>query len=360
MTNREKIFFVFFLPLFALKLLDIVSGNVILTAASGISLLFAIGSMLRDSFRVDYAKLMVGLLLFTALLVFTSGKTGVFFSTIFLILLKDINPNRKIYKYSFWFGLFFLLVACYLDRNGGEVERFINGEWTTMVKRSNLLFVSFTAVVSLFLLLKRNVLTNKHIILLFVVNYLMFIYVGSRTGFLSVLVLLLLLLVFHNTKCQRNRIVYWGCLLSPFISFVFSIVTGILYGKSPIIDYLDMSFQGRIYQEFMYYNRYPITLLGQHLYEGSKVDFWNLDCAYWDILLNLGLIYTCLWLYISTKVIKFFYNKGKMIEVSILVMYSIYGISETFLPNCFLNMSFFLYAEWLYSKYGSYRKVLIC
>ena len=94
MTNREYVFFVFFLPLFALKLLDIVSGNLILTVAAGVSFIFVLGEMLRDRFQVDFAKNIFSLLLFTALLVFTSGKTGVFFSSIFLVALKGINLNE--------------------------------------------------------------------------------------------------------------------------------------------------------------------------------------------------------------------------------------------------------------------------
>mgnify|MGYP000010206801 FL=1 len=357
MTNREYIFFVFFLPLFALKLLNITSGNLILTVTAGVSFIFVLGEMLRDRFQVDFAKMIFSLLLFTALLVFTSGKTGVFFSSVFLVALKGINPNRHIYKYSFTFGCLILLLACYLGRNGDVVERFVAGEWTSMTKRSNLLYVSFAAVLSLYLLKNRQIISYKHIIGLFVVNYAMFLFVGSRTGCICILLLLLLLICFKTSYGKKNRIIYLCCVCAPFFSFLFSIITGVLYGKYPIIDYLDISFQGRIYQEYMYFNRYPITLLGQPLYEGDKVDFWNLDCAYWDMLLNLGLIFTCIWLYISTKAICFFYKRRQYIEVSILVMYSVYGISETFLPNCFLNMSFFLYAEWLYYKYGKCRNL---
>ena len=31
-----------------------------------------------------------------------------------------------------------------------------------------------------------------------------------------------------------------------------------------------------------------------------------------------------------------------------MIMYAVYGISETFLPNGFLNTSMFLYAEYFY------------
>ena len=38
-----------------------------------------------------------------------------------------------------------------------------------------------------------------------------------------------------------------------------------------------------------------------------------------------------------------------MVEVSIVVVYAFYGGSETLLPNCFMNISLFLYGEYIYS-----------
>ena len=54
----------------------------------------------------------------------------------------------------------------------------------------------------------------------------------------------------------------------------------------------------------------------------------------------------------DTALIKYMYNNNRMVEVAILVMYAIYGISETFLLNCFLNMSLFLYGEYLYIQFN--------
>ena len=50
-------------------------------------------------------------------------------------------------------------------------------------------------------------------------------------------------------------------------------------------------------------------------------------------------------------VIKSMYEQKRMIVVSILLMYAVYGITETFLPNCFLNMSFFIYGQYIDSYF---------
>ncbi|WP_415940580.1 hypothetical protein [Phocaeicola coprocola] len=111
-----------------------------------------------------------------------------------------------------------------------------------------------------------------------------------------------------------------------------------------------MALQGRIYQNNAYLERYDITLLGQPIYENTSADnYWVLDCAHLDMLICSGLLFTILWTILNICTIRFFYKRNDMVEVSVLMMYALYGITETFLPNCFLNMSFFLFARYLYS-----------
>lgn len=61
-------------------------------------------------------------------------------------------------------------------------------------------------------------------------------------------------------------------------------------------------------------------------------------------------LFFVLWVFVNKAVIKYMYDNNRMIEVAILIMYSVYGICETFLPNCFLNISWFLYGEYLYAR----------
>lgn len=348
-STKELAFLVYFLPLFALKMLDITADNNLLKiTAGGCFMSFAMYTFYMK-FDGRLLKLFFLLLIYTVVLIFTCGKQGAFFSVVMLLAMKDINMDHKNYKICFWVGIVFFIVACYLNKNGTETVRFMNGEWVDMNKRSNILYVAFTALVSLYLLMYRNRLNNKRILGIAIVNYLIYLYVGSRTGIISIMFLVILILLFRNQWFKNLKIIKYGCVLSPLICMVFSIVTGLKYEEYSFLKILDMMLQGRIVQNNAYLERYDIKLLGQHIYEGAENgDFWNLDCAYLDMLICEGLIFAILWIVVSIALIKYMYDNNRMVEVAILVMYAIYGISETFLLNCFLNMSLFLYGEYLY------------
>ncbi len=103
-----------------------------------------------------------------------------------LLAMKDINMDNKIIRSVSGSEPFFFIVACYLNKDGAEAVRFMNGEWVNMNKRSNILYVAFTALVSLYLLIYRDKLNNMRILGVAIVNYLIYMYVGSRTGVVSI------------------------------------------------------------------------------------------------------------------------------------------------------------------------------
>lgn len=348
-SKKEWAFLLYFLPLFAIKLLDITSASILLKLVGVICVLLFALNISQNQYKIQYFRLFVLLILYSAVLVFTSGKQGVFFSMLMLFSMYGINMNKHIYKVCFSVGVLFLVGACINAGNGSEVTRFMNGEWVTMVKRSNLLYVSYTAVLCLYLFMQQEQLTKLEFIAIVVISYCMYLYVGSRTGLGAIALLLVLIVLLKKTKCHKLGIIKYGCILSPLICMVFCVYSGLKYGKNPIWEVLNMMLQGRIEQNNAYLERYDIRLFGQHIYESTDVnDFWILDCAYLDMLICSGLLFALLWIVFNGLVIKYMYERKRMIAVSVLVMYAVYGISETFLPNCFLNMSFFIYGQYIY------------
>lgn len=157
LSINEIGFLAFFLPLLAIKLLNITAESRLLMMAGAICFVFFILFVAQKRrYSKNFARLFALLLVYSVILVFTCEKQGFLFSVAMLILMKDVDMNRNVYKISFIVGLIFLFIACYLSRHGGEVIRFINGEWRTIMKRSNILYVSFTAVTCLYLLIKKK------------------------------------------------------------------------------------------------------------------------------------------------------------------------------------------------------------
>lgn len=347
---NEFRFYIFYIPIFFLKLLNITPSNKWFVLISILCFLFVIFSFYKEKMEKRKVIILTVLAFYSGLLVLTCGKKGPFFAAIIILALYGIENKRNIYKVLFWIGIIAVLVSCYLERNGAYGMRYINGEWASIYKRSNILYISFIAVICLYLFLqKNNSIRIRQIVILGIIGFAMFKYSGSRTGAVIMTLLLFLLFSFRFRLVQNNKIVKHLCILSPLLMLIVSCILVVGYGKHPIFTIVDNLIQGRLRLGCIYFDRYDISILGQHLYQSSSTtDFLNLDCAYYYMLLGYGLIYTILWIVSSCKLIKYLYMQKRYTEVSIMVMYSVYGLSETFLPNGFLNMSIFLYAEYLY------------
>lgn len=338
-----------------MKLLNVSGSNVVFVGFSVFSFVLLALNIRDEKYSTKSFHALIALLFFTALLVVTCGKTGLFFSALMIVAMKDVN-TEKIYKVLLLIGIIAFIIACFMSK-GGEATRYINGEWASLTKYSNLLFVSYAAVVALYLLTKRNVIRLKHVIGIAIASYAMFLYGGSRTGFLSLTVLVVFLFILRMRLVRNNNLVYWGCILAPTICMLFCLFTAWGYGKYEFLDTLDMMQQGRVSLNSYYFTHYDLTLFGQHLIEqttNSNKEFLNLDSAYVDMIMGEGLVFSVFWCIVSGAVIRWFYRRKCFVEVAIMMMYTAYGIAETFLPNCFLNMSLFLYGEYFYN--GLYPK----
>lgn len=347
---KELGFLLFFLPIFFFKMINKVASDRILVFVSLICLFVFAFFLLYKKIPQKSLFCIVVLAVYTFVLVMTSGKQGAFLSVVTIIALNNINNKKNIYKICFVVGIVALIVFMYTERVGYETIRYMNGEWITMVKRSNILYIAFMAVVSLFLLQRRK-LKWIEIAVISLLGYVMYLYTGSRTGLLSFAVFVFMSTLTKIKFVYRLKLFKWACIMSPAICFIFSVITSYFYGKVPILNILDAYMQGRLTQGQKYINTYNLKLLGQRIFESTDPsNFWNLDCAYLDMLICYGVGFAFLWIVSSILVTKWLYASERYAEMALMVTYAIYGISETFLPNCFLNVSLFLYAEWIYTK----------
>lgn len=345
---NELRFFLFFIPIFVLKLINITASDKSLIIVSLICFLTFTVQMYREKFEKKEFFLFMVIMTFCAILVLTCGKQGAFFSIITIIALKDIDCRKRIYIVCSIVAVLGTLVSMYIERNGASGLRYINGEWREIFKRSNILYISFMTIIGLYVLQKRKINKIEWIVIT-LLGYRMYKYTGSRTGLLVLLVFTVSNLILSNKLLARSKFIRLGCVLSPLICMLFSVTTNYLYGQYQILDVLNWSMQGRLALGKAYLERYQLKLLGQKIFESVEVDnFWNLDCAYLDMLLCYGVLFAILWVVVSSYVICWLYEQKRFAEVALVMMYAVYGISETFLPNCFLNVSLFLYAEYIY------------
>ncbi|MFM2482028.1 hypothetical protein [Celerinatantimonas sp. YJH-8] len=354
---REDLkFLIYFLPLFILKIMNITADSKILMVMGVISVIVFCDNISNKKYSRNYFYIFSVLLFYSLVLVITNGKYAVFFSIMTLVAMKDLIEIKNVYKICFYIGSLFLIIALLRSGSGQETTRYIDGEWQSILKRNNILYVAYTAIICLYILFKRDGLKIRNIFALIILSYLAYKYIGSRTGFVSLLFFLIFILLFKIKAIKNILIIKYSCILSPLILMLVSLFTGLYYEKYRLLFFVDALFQGRIAQNNAYLNRYDIKLLGQHIYENmSSSNYWVLDSAYIDMLIQVGVISSILWIIFNIIVIKYMYDKNRMVEVGILLMYTVYGFNETFLPNCFLNMSFFIFGEFIHEKTMSYK-----
>lgn len=348
MYRRDILFLLFYCPLFFLKLLNITVEDAFLIITAIFCSFFLMIIMITKKYSRREILTYIVLCVVFSLITVCSGKEGALFSLLMILALIGSN-QKKYYKFLMIIAVFGTLCSAFmLVSSGGFVGRYINGDWKTVFKRSNILYISFFTCIGIFTLIKKNTIKLWHLIVISIAGYGMYKYSGSRTGLVILIIYVLLVLFLRFKTIRKNRVVKWILIVSPAFCFILSYIVGALYGNNSYIQLADAYMQGRIRQNNIFIDTYTPRLFGQRIFESLDArNFLNLDNAYMDMFLCYGVLFSAIWLIITTLVVIDLYKQDRYAEVVLIVAYSVYGLSETFLPNCFLNMSIFLYAEYM-------------
>jgi len=347
--RKELLFLLFFLPIYFLKMLNITAESRMLKLVSVIAFSFVLILMFFRKYQVKELLGWIGIGLLLSTITICSGKAGALFTFVMFFAIKGLD-YQKLYQYCLPIGIAGVLLSMYLEFDGSYNMRFINGTWQMIFKRSNILFISFTSVIGLYILTVRNKFRLRNLLAISLLSYVMYKYSGSRTGLVVMCIFVLCLLILRIKKIRRLKITELILCATPLLCFGASIYMGKFYGQKGYLTYINSMIQGRLALSNTFLNSYEPKLFGQKLAESMEADsFMVLDCAYVDMFLAYGIIFSMVWLILTMKVIQYLYQRDRYVEIALMVMYAFYGITETFLPNCFLNTSLFLYAEYLYA-----------
>ena len=315
MVKKHDFFFLlYFLPLFFVKLLTFdASSNILKIVAVVCFLLFALQMVVEKKYQQK--ELMIWTLFgsFFALLVLTCGKEGALFSLIAIISMRKTRIRRD-QSILFYTGIIGVLLCLYMTRDTREAIRYVGGAWVSMTKRSNIAFISFFAVINMYLMAFRK--NSIRIIgIVGILSFLVYRYTGCRTGIGCAAILLLLLFFYRYRWFQKSRIVKLLACATPTICFAISIAMVILYNRGNRIGILlNGVLQGRLRQGSLFMATYSPKLFGQKLAENfSASNFFVLDSAYLDMYLCYGIVFSLLWIGLTTYVIFWAYEKKNYI-----------------------------------------------
>ena len=168
-----------------------------------------------------------------------------------------------------------------------------------------------------------------------ILNFAIYSFSGSRTGFIiTLLIVFLSLIVKIKSKILRKFIIW-----IPFIIYVtliiFSFITGFLYGKVEFIDKLNVLLNGRIKYSNYYLETYGLSFFGSNIQNDHNA---LLDNGYVYMYIQLGiigLIYLTYLYYLICKEIK---KSNNIYRAILLICFFIYIFTESFSVNIFMNI----------------------
>jgi hypothetical protein len=281
----------------------------------------------------------------------STDKAGGFLSIIALIGLKGVDL-KKLLKLSFFIRIGAFLLLLFLTsfdiiqntsitqyRGGRTITRYFMG-----FSHPNQFHLSFIIILLLIIFIYFEKLGIIPICIFAALNVLAYFTSYSRTSaFIGFLALGLLVWFKSDHFPKLKQIICIGII--PF-GFLISIIPPLLYDKITYIRTIDRLLQWRITFSKHYLDSYPLSLFGNNVNSDPVV----LDSGYVELIINYGLIFTILYL-ASYMIIIYRYTKKKRYnELLFIVCLSLYGITEAFIPNLFINLSMLFIGEILFKS----------
>ena len=197
--------------------------------------------------------------------------------------------------------------------------------------------------------------TRKIVILLFIMaGIALFKFTYSRSGFVCLMVEVLLLFLYkirliHNSKVIRRVVCF-----SPFIIFIGVVLINYLYSSIPFLQQVDLLLQHRLYLGNKILSMYPLTFFGQNVIISTAADnYIAMDNTYLNLFINYGILITLCWLVLNVFTFKYLYKTKNYTGIVVLLGYTVYGLTESFVLVSFLNPAFFYYGRYLTEQFSN-------
>lgn len=327
------------------------SSNQIYLAFAAVGVLF-LGYKLLDTkyeFRELFSILLLSIL--GIFIFYNTNKAGGFLSIIALIGLKGVDI-RKLLKLSFFIRLGAFLLLLFLTsfdiiqnmsitqyRGDSTIIRYFMG-----FSHPNQFHLSFIIILLLFIYIYYDRLGIIPICIFAALNVLVYFTSYSRTSTLIGFLALGMLIWFKSNLFPKvKQVVCLGII--PF-GFLISIIPPLIYDKISYLRTIDRLLQWRITFSKHYLDSYPLRLFGNNVNSDPIV----LDSGYVELIINYGLIFTLLYIAAYMILIYRYVKMRRYNELLFIVCLSLYGITESFIPNLFINLSMIFMGELIFNS----------
>lgn len=343
--------YLFWIIISFMKGIGFSSANPIYIFSYVIGILLTFIKIINVRYRKSELK-NIGIILLIGIINYIVGKeTTILFTAIAIATLKDIDI-RKILKIMFFtrFLTFIIMLILSLSgvipNNSFEFYRegigFVN-RITFGYSHPNLTQTSFVLIVVLYVYNFYEKIDLKRVVILETLNYLIYHFTISRSGFFILTIFLIYVYLTKKIKTIKNSKRLLNATL--FFSILFSFIVAQLYGKNTIVDKLDVILTGRITYMSETIKNYQIPFFSTNKY--SNILF---DNGYFDLIYNGGLLAFAWYMYNQVKTNKILAKNNLEKEITITFFLLIYCITESYYASIIMNISLVFFAFYIFSN----------
>lgn len=348
--RNELIFLVYFLPIFFVKSFGMNRGDLLLDTVGAICVVSFFLLSISTKHRYPEMAWFGTVLMLCCVIIVSGGRTTPLLGTVMLMALAKVGSKERIYRICLWSGILVWIYCLYHAPESTTDWRHILFLWREGKHNGqNGAHANYLALCALYVLLHADRMDGKRIGILAVLNAAVFLRTDSRGGLLAGSIMWLVMYLLTKKAISKNRIVRVLCICTPFLCLASSFLLSLFYKESEFLRWLNLLLNGRLVLGLTYIKRYPITFFGQYTENRGYVDgeYMFLDNSYIDMLFTEGIVFTILWIVVTTAAIRYLYNTDRMVKAALMVGYCIYGMNEPILIDCFTNISIFCYSDYL-------------
>lgn len=353
LTKSEFLILLFIIPVTFCKSIGLSSNNKVYYAIFIYGVFLVIVKLFKDKFS---KKQFIGFvsIIIIGMLNFIFGKqTVVLFTAIILCCMKDIKID-KIIKYMFWIRLLTFIGIALLTSFGVLENNYLlfyrNGEYikrySFIFGHPNLAHSSFTIIAILGIYIFYNKLNIINVSVIEVINYIMYRFTYSRTGFLICSIFVIFALIYKKNKTLKK---YCYKIIKYFliIMILITIICGILYPKIDALKKLDIILTGRIGYISLLIKNYTIPIIGSDKYNSVAM----FDNGYMSLLYEGGLLATCWYIYYYLKTVKVLIKNNMEREILLTMIFMTYSLTESYYVNVIMNPSLLFFSYYMFQEF---------
>ena len=346
MKVTDLLYCIYLFSVVLLSTLGLGASDYIYIGTVAVGGLFALTRILTTKYNSRWFFTMLMLVLLASIEFVISKRVTLFLTVLLLVGAKDIDINKLLLVFLLAKISGLVLVGLFVITGLFEIETYQYYKMATdsFVQRvtvngvaPNVFHFSLLSIFFLSFYMKNGRLNTLIYLIFVLLNFGSYQITHSFLGiFLGMGGLCLMWILQHSSKFRKLFIKTSTVFLPAIIMFSFG--SAYLYGASDFVNLLDRVFQGRIS-----YNHYFLTSTSPSLFgHGMLTAEGNFDNSFVFVFVAYGIIAFILLFGSMELIVKRYKHEDDWVSLTLVILYLIAGLSESFYPSAAVNPTLFM------------------